>query len=177
MSSSSCQRPGCHGPTLRWALDSPYRFASIMSDLQAPVLNQLNLVVADLAASVAFYRQVGLAVEEAGQPEWARHHATVIMANGMRLELDSVEFAKQWNPGGKVRGGKAGCVLFFSVMSRDEVDRLFELLTGAGSTSQKAPEDAFWGARYAIVEDPDGNAVGLMSAIDPARRRAPPPPP
>jgi len=39
---------------------------------------------------------------------------------------------------------------------------------------QQAPYDAFWGARYAIVEDPDGNAVGLMSPIDPDRRTAPP---
>jgi uncharacterized glyoxalase superfamily protein PhnB len=32
----------------------------------------------------------------------------------------------------------------------------------------------FWGARYAIVEDPDGNHVGVMSPSDPDRRRAPP---
>jgi len=50
-------------------------------------------------------------------------------------------------------------------------------MTNAGSASQQAPEDAFWGARYAIVEDPDGNAIGIMSPIEPARRRAPPPPP
>jgi len=30
----------------------------------------------------------------------------------------------------------------------------------AGLGSQKGPEDAFWGAWYAIVEDPDGNAAG-----------------
>ena len=34
--------------------------------------------------------------------------------------------------------------------------------------------DSFWGARYAIVEDPDGIAVGLMSPIS-AKHRAPPP--
>ena len=39
------------------------------------------------------------------------------------------------------------------------------------TTSQQEPYDAFWGARYAIVEDPDGNAVGLMSPIDPDRQR------
>jgi uncharacterized glyoxalase superfamily protein PhnB len=38
----------------------------------------------------------------------------------------------------------------------------------------QAPFDAFWGARYAIVEDPDGIAVGLMSPIS-ANRRSPPP--
>jgi len=30
--------------------------------------------------------------------------------------------------------------------------------------------DAFRGARYAIVEDPDGNSFGLMSPIDAARK-------
>ena len=36
------------------------------------------------------------------------------------------------------------------------------------------PFDAFWGARYAIVADPDGNDVGLMSPIDESRRTWPP---
>lgn len=34
--------------------------------------------------------------------------------------------------------------------------------------------DVDWGARYAIVEDPDGNGVGLMSPIDPERKYWPP---
>jgi predicted enzyme related to lactoylglutathione lyase len=36
------------------------------------------------------------------------------------------------------------------------------------------PYDTFCGARYAILLDPDGNYVGLMSPPDPARRSAPP---
>jgi uncharacterized glyoxalase superfamily protein PhnB len=47
-------------------------------------------------------------------------------------------------------------------------------VTGAGYGSQQPPYDAFWGSRYAIVEDPDGNAVGLMSPVDPTRRSTPP---
>lgn len=35
------------------------------------------------------------------------------------------------------------------------------------------PYDAVWGPRYAVVEDPDGNAVGIMSPIDPQRRSDP----
>jgi uncharacterized glyoxalase superfamily protein PhnB len=38
----------------------------------------------------------------------------------------------------------------------------------------QAPYDAFWGARYAIIEDPDGVAVGLMSPRS-AEMRSPPP--
>jgi hypothetical protein len=45
---------------------------------------------------------------------------------------------------------------------------------GARPPSAQPPFDAFWGARYAIVEDPDGNHIGLMSPSDPALRTAPP---
>jgi catechol 2,3-dioxygenase-like lactoylglutathione lyase family enzyme len=141
------------------------------------IVGQVNLVVSDLAAAVAFYRLVGLNVDEIDNPLWKRHHARVIMPGGVRLELDSVEFARQWNPGFKGQPGNAGCVLFFLVPSRIDVDLLFAKVTAYGYPAQKPPEDAFWGARYAVVEDPDGNAIGFMSEIDPARRHTPPPPP
>jgi uncharacterized glyoxalase superfamily protein PhnB len=98
------------------------------------------------------------------------------MPNSLRLEMDSEAFAGQWNPGLSNRPGRRGCVLFFGVSS-SEVDRLFETLIAAGCALQKAPQDAFSGARYAIVEDPDGNAIGFMSPIDSARQFPPPPPP
>ena len=37
----------------------------------------------------------------------------------------------------------------------------------SGYAGLQPPHDAFWGARYAIIEDPDGIAVGLMSPISP----------
>ncbi len=36
-------------------------------------------------------------------------------------------------------------------------------LTAVGYRARQPPFDAFWGARFAIVADPDGNDVGLMS--------------
>jgi uncharacterized glyoxalase superfamily protein PhnB len=54
-------------------------------------------------------------------------------------------------------------VVGFHVASREEVDRLYGEMTAAGYRGLQAPYDAFWGARYAVVEDPDGIAVGLMS--------------
>ena len=47
-------------------------------------------------------------------------------------------------------------------------------MTSAGYRGLQAPYDAFWGARYAVIEDPDGLAVGLMSEISAARKSAPP---
>jgi uncharacterized glyoxalase superfamily protein PhnB len=61
-------------------------------------------------------------------------------------------------------------VIGFEVGSRQEVDQVYDDLVGAGYRSQQSPYDAFWGARYAIIEDPDGNSVGIMSPIDPDQR-------
>jgi uncharacterized glyoxalase superfamily protein PhnB len=53
------------------------------------------------------------------------------------------------------------------------VDEIYADLVGAGYLGQQEPVDASWGARFAVVEDPDGNAVGLMSPVDAQRRRPP----
>lgn len=62
----------------------------------------------------------------------------------------------------------------FRLSSRPAVDRVYAELTGAGHRGLQPPYDAFWGARYAVVEDPNGIAVGLMSPIDPDRKAWPP---
>ena len=64
-------------------------------------------------------------------------------------------------------------VVGFSVASREAVDRLYQELTTAGYGGRQPPFDAFWGARYAIVADPDGNDVGLMSPMEESRRTPP----
>ncbi len=132
---------------------------------QGPVFDQFNLVVSDMEASVAFYRRLGLRIPD-GPPEWRLHHREAVMPGGVHLELDSVAFARKWNQGWKAVPGASMGVLGFKVATRDAVDALYEDLTRAGYASQQPPFDAFWGARYAVVSDPDGYAVGLMSPID-----------
>ncbi len=133
-----------------------------------PVLDQVNLVVRDMPAAVDFYRRLGLDIPDRGP--WDAHHRSAETSSAVDFDFDSTEFATKWNEGS--RG--VGVALGFKVSSRDEVDRLFTELTTAGHNAQQPPYDAFWGARYAIVEDPDGNPVGIMSPIDAERRTAPP---
>ena len=139
---------------------------------ERPVLDQVNLVVGDMDASLAFYRRVGVDFPE-WEPRWDKHHRSAKTAGGLDFDLDSAVFARDWNEGslGPV------AVLSFKLASRDAVDALYAELTGAGYNGQQPPYDAFWGARYAVVEDPDGNLVGLMSPMDDARRREVEPPP
>jgi catechol 2,3-dioxygenase-like lactoylglutathione lyase family enzyme len=120
-------------------------------------------------ATVAFYRWLGLEIEDGYRPE----HVAVPVANGLTIEFDATDFVPMWDAGW--RGGTGGStVLSFECRTREAVDELFEDLTAAGYAAHQRPYDAFWGTRYAIVEDPDGNGVGLMSPIDPGRKSWPP---
>lgn len=145
-----------------------------MTDQPGPVLDQINVVVRDMEAMTAFYRRLGVRIDDPPAP-WDRHHRTAATPEGLDLDLDSREFATVWNRGWSA--ADAGVVIGFRVADRDAVDQTYLDLTSAGYVGQQPPYDAFWGARYAIVEDPDGNSVGLMSPVDPARRASPPAPP
>jgi catechol 2,3-dioxygenase-like lactoylglutathione lyase family enzyme len=92
------------------------------------------------------------------------------MPNGFLLEIDSDEFVKRWNPGWHAEPGPSRKVVAFGLPCQEAVDRLYEQLLQSGYRRQHVPHDAFWGARYAVVVDPDGNLVGLMRPIDPARK-------
>jgi len=136
---------------------------------QEPVLDQLNLVVEDMEATLGFYRALGLAIRVAPDGQ----HASAELANGVTLECDAPSFVAQWDSGWRGTTG-GGPVIGFSLPDRDAVDRTFAELTGAGHRAHQQPYDAFWGARYAIVDDPDGHPVGLMSPIEDSRKFWPP---
>jgi hypothetical protein len=80
-------------------------------------LAQIDIIVRDMAATLAFYRALGWTIET----PTAEH--------------------------GIVARGHTGC---------------------------QPPYDAFWGSRYAIIEDPDGNRVGLMSPSEESAKFWPP---
>ena len=114
-----------------------------------PILDQINLVSGDVAASVAFYRLLGLDIPDT-HAGWDERHRSAVFDGaagngfGIDFDIDSAAF--------------------------------YATLTAAGHRGLRAPYDAFWGARYAIVADPDGVAVGLMSEPSDAHRSAPPEP-
>ncbi len=138
-------------------------------------LDQVNLIVHDVEASRAFYTRLGLDFGEERDPVWALHHISAEHTERVPLDmdLDSTSFAAKWNRGW-ARG--AGVVFGFKVDTREEVDEVVAALAAGGVTVQQEPYDAFWGARYAVVSDPDGNGVGVMSPVDPARRSEAPDP-
>lgn len=134
--------------------------------------DQLNLISDDLDATVCFYRQLGVDLHEpfrtaAGEP----FHTSNRAEDSGLFEVDSPAFARSWNRGWKGEPDLAGRVVVgLRLADRASVDRLYAEITAAGQKGLQPPFDAFWGARYAIVEDPNGVAVGLMSPADQAHR-------
>lgn len=142
-----------------------------------PDFNQIDLVVRDMDATIAFYRALGVPIPESAiwRTPTGIHHVDIPMPSGTVVHFDSPALARCYDRGWREPSGNATRnVIGFRVSSREEVDRIHAKLTGLGYPSAQPPYDAFWGARYAIVEDPDGNHVGLMSPLDPARRSPPP---
>lgn len=139
-----------------------------------------SILSGNVDASIAFYRRLGVDITDPQiwRTATGAHHVTAIESRAgeaASLDLDSAAFAQMWNKGWAGRKDLAGRVVVgFSVSSRQEVDRLHGEMTAAGHRGLQAPFDAFWGARYAIVEDPDGIAVGLMSPIS-VEHGSPPP--
>jgi uncharacterized glyoxalase superfamily protein PhnB len=142
-----------------------------MSEI-SPDLHMLNVIVGDMPASLAFYRRLGVAVPD-GEAEPGAH-VQLRMPGGFSLELDTAESVRIWHAGWRADQASTGVVIGFALPSREAVDERYAALTSAGYTGRQPPFDAFWGARYAIVADPDGNDVGLMSPVDQSRRTWPP---
>ena len=141
----------------------------------ASVLDQLNIVSGDLDATIVFYRRLGVPMgEPARTDDGTAFHVNSGSAAGACLEADSAPFARYWNKGWAGEADLKGRVLIgLRVAERGEVDRLYREATEAGHRGLQPPTDGFWGARYAIVEDPNGLAVGLMSEISDEHRSPP----
>jgi uncharacterized glyoxalase superfamily protein PhnB len=142
-------------------------------DDDRPVLDQVNLVAEDMERSLEFYGRMGLEIPDV-PPPWHAHHRSVTMPAGLHMDLDSQRFAPHWCR--DFARARSPAVIGFRVRKRETVDRIYRELNAAGHRGLQPPYDTFWGARYAVVEDPDGNAIGLMSESDATRRSAPPDP-
>ena len=142
-----------------------------------PDLNQIDLVARDMEATLAFYRALGVEIPE--QAIWRTasgvHHVDVPMPGGTIVHFDSPALARVYDRGWREPSGPGTrIVLSFRLPTREDVDRTYARLTALGHPSAQPPYDAFWGSRFAIVEDPDGTHVGIMGPPDPSRRSAPP---
>ncbi|GAB2640439.1 VOC family protein [Nocardia goodfellowii] len=127
-----------------------------------PQLDFLSIVVSDMAASVAFYRRLGLAFPAGSEGE---AHVEATTPGGIRVALDTEDVIRSFYPGWQATadGGRVG--MAFRCAGPAEVDSVFAELVDAGYEGELKPFDAVWGQRYAVIKDPDGNGVDLYAPL------------
>lgn len=123
--------------------------------------NVIGLVVADLEASLAFYRRLGVAVPDGYDP----NHVQAPLSGGVELAWDPIATIRSFDPEWQPPTGGHRIALAFRCDTPAEVDETYTELVKAGAEGHKEPWDAFWGMRYAIVRDPDGNSVELFAPL------------
>jgi catechol 2,3-dioxygenase-like lactoylglutathione lyase family enzyme len=125
-----------------------------------PQLNAIGIVTSDMARSISFYRLLGLDVPET--PD--EGHVDTFLANGVRFMLDTEQTLRSFRPDwARATGNQIALAL--ECASPAEVDEVYARVTGAGFHGEKEPWDAFWGQRYAQLQDPDGVPVDLYAAL------------
>ena len=129
-----------------------------------PRLDMIGMVVQDMPRTLAFYRRLGLEIpaDADSQP-----HVDCTLPNGLRVAWDTVDTIRSFDPAWRPPSGRARISLAFLFDSPSEVDEAYATLTGLGYEGYKEPWDAFWGQRYAVVHDPDGNGVDLFAPSEP----------
>ena len=83
---------------------------------------------------------------------------------GFRVAWDTEALIKSIDPDWEQPFGQR-IGIGFLCESPAEVDALYQHVTEAGYEGYKAPWDAFWGQRYAVVTDPDGSHVDLFAWV------------
>lgn len=122
----------------------------------------IGLVVADMAASLAFYRRLGLDIPASADTE---PHVDVDLPGGLQLVFDTVDVVRAIDPNWEPPEGGHHAAIAFRCDDPAEVDKLYAELVAAGHTGHLPPWDAFWGQRYAVVLDPDGHNVDLLATL------------
>jgi catechol 2,3-dioxygenase-like lactoylglutathione lyase family enzyme len=125
-------------------------------------LDLIGIVVHDMARSLAFYRHLGWQIPAEMDNEG---HVEHVLPNGLRIAWDTHAVIHSFDPTWQPPVGSHRMGMAFLCESAAEVDALFNRLTSLGYRPHKAPFDAFWGQRYAQIEDPDGNVIDFFAPL------------
>lgn len=123
------------------------------------VPDMIGIVVSDIPRAISFYRLLGLPFPDALGEDFVE-----VKVNGYRVSLNAETLARSLSPEWVEPRGQRHEMAFLCG-SVAEVDATYAAIVAAGYRGLKEPWNAFWGQRYAIVEDPDGAHVSLFCAL------------
>jgi PhnB protein len=120
-----------------------------------------QIAVANADAAITFYREAFSADELVRNhaPDGRVMHSELLVYGGRLLVVDDFDADEISSP---TRLGGTTIRLHLYV---DDVDAVYQRAIAAGARAVRPPEDAFWGDRYAIVEDPAGHIWSLATPV------------
>ena len=133
-------------------------------------LDAIGIVVSDMAKALAFYRQLGLDVPASADGRGARR--------GRAARWSAADVRRRGRDPLVPPGLDARCAAGVRTSrSPFPTPRAWTRCTPSwwrpGTRASSAPFDAFWGQRYAVVLDPDGNGVDLFAPLGQLTGRRP----
>jgi len=124
-------------------------------------IDAVAVTATDMRRSIAFYAAVGF--DFAGADPAADHVEPAAPEGATRLMIDSAALAERIHGRPPRPASHSGFAILCD--TADDVDARAAAVAAAGFAVVSDPWDAFWGQRYAVLEDPDGYRVDLFAPL------------
>ncbi|MBI3980520.1 VOC family protein [Candidatus Microgenomates bacterium] len=124
-------------------------------------LNAVEVCTSNMAATLKFYELLGFEFPQLRGDE--QHVDSLVNQGSVRLMIDKKEVAKEIIGSFPIPSNYSSFCIEYD--SPEEVNKIVGKVKMLGFMVVKEPWDAFWGQRYAIIEDPDGYKIDLYAAL------------
>ncbi|MFI7107329.1 VOC family protein [Nonomuraea sp. NPDC050227] len=120
----------------------------------------IRIITDDVARLAGFYEQA------TGTPAtWSTEDFAEIRTGTATLAIASIRTVPLFAPGSSRPADNHSVIVEFLV---DDVDRVYENLTGLVTDFVNEPTTMPWGNRSLLFRDPDGNLVNFFTPVTPA---------
>jgi catechol 2,3-dioxygenase-like lactoylglutathione lyase family enzyme len=125
-------------------------------------LDAISVTSTDLEKTVRFYSVLGFVFRPCEKDE--RHIEPQTKPGDVRLMIDTADLIESITGSKPTPPNHSSFAMTCDYPS--DVDAACEKIKAEGFVVTKEPWDAFWGQRYAIVQDPDGYMIDLFAPLE-----------
>lgn len=135
------------------------RIKNTKKDVSLMKLDMVGIITSNMSEALKFYNEFGFAPmgDVTGDYVELEHQGIRISLNTSRM-LAGIYGYEPKTTGDKLE-------LAFLCDSVEEVDFICQKMKDAGYSIYKEPWDAFWGQRYGIIQDVDGNLLSVFANL------------
>lgn len=123
-------------------------------------LVSIRIITGDVARLVDFYERVTEV-----RASWANEDFAELSTTSATLAIGSTRTVALFAPGSARPADNRSAIIEFLV---DDVDSVYERLTGSVEDFVNEPTTMPWGNRALLFRDPDGNLVNFFTPVTPA---------